>query len=64
MDQVYMHLTNYSLNKFNKEGFVAYDEDNEESGDERAPPTLKTAPVTLESALHTARNEPELTPKP
>lgn len=36
MDQVYMHLTNYSLNKFNKEGFVQHDEENEDTASKRS----------------------------
>jgi hypothetical protein len=35
-----MHLTNYSLNKFNKEGFVKYDEDNEENASKRSVQTV------------------------
>ena len=40
MDQVYMHLTNYSLNKFNKEGFVKNDEDNGECASKRSVHTV------------------------
>jgi len=35
-----MHLTNYSLNKFNKEGFVKYEEDNEENASKRSVQTV------------------------
>jgi hypothetical protein len=34
MDQVYMHLTNYSLNKFSK-GFVKNLDDNEDVASKR-----------------------------
>lgn len=40
MDQVYIHLTNYSLNKFNKQGFVKNDEDTEDTGSKRSVQTV------------------------
>ena len=40
MEQVYMHLTNYSLNKFNKTGFIKSSENGEENSSKRSVQTV------------------------
>ena len=47
MDQVYMHLTNYSLNKFNKEGFVANDDENEDTASKRSVQSVMEQMLSL-----------------
>jgi hypothetical protein len=55
MDQVYMHLTNYSLNKFSK-GFVKNEDDNEDVASKRSVERVCVAAVAaVKTMLHLLR---------